>query len=213
MADQLPTEWVSVGTTENQLIDQLTALYWLGLKREFILVIRCLKTFLDHPPDDQTQNETTEHRTPVQMAAAAEKWNPLGLDVDELLSAIQAAIELAGEAQAYDWKFLAARGLLASIGMFDIDQIVEYRDPILTSQTGDVQLETRVSNSNNQAQVEVVIVECDECAKPVRGSSFICTRACTTLNTSTSGATSPNQAPFQVCNKSTIESLSNASFF
>jgi len=68
-------------------------------------------------------------------------------------STVQKAIDLAGEEQAYDWKSRAARSLLGGIGMFDIDQIVEYCKPILTSHTGDVQLETRISgNSNGQAR-------------------------------------------------------------
>ncbi|KIM88340.1 hypothetical protein PILCRDRAFT_85535 [Piloderma croceum F 1598] len=101
--------------------------------------------------------------------------------MDELLSTVQKAIELAEEEQAYDWKYCVTQSLLSGIGMFNIDQIVKYHKPILTSHTGDVQLETHISgNSNGQAQVEVLVTGCDECAKPICRSLFICMQACTT---------------------------------
>jgi hypothetical protein len=153
------------------------------------------------PKTHPAQASTGQRRSPSQTGGRSPQfalflaWNPLELDWQQLMDCVTEAGELARDLQNVDDDYLMARMMLSSLGMLDVDEIIEYRDPPLPSQSGPPRCQA-TKNGPGDA-VEIAVFECDICNKPLRGLAWTCHLGCQ----SNVDADNPVADPFYVCMK------------
>ena len=185
MVEQDRIQWQQAGTTEADLVDQLLEIYWEALEAELgdgILSLQwILQTRKSHPSANIGPANITD-RVPLRLGPPMWSWNPLGLELAEIVEhCVPEAMEYAREQQDQVDEFLLARYILCGLGLLDIDEIVEYRPPLIPSQNGPPRFSAR--RVGESETIEISIMSCDACNKPLRGMAWSCRAGCTSLQT------------------------------
>ena len=145
MAERDRIQWHEAGKTETDLVKELLGLYWEALETELAdaLLTLSLKWVLDTRKSTNIGPSDITERIPQRLGPPMLTWNPLCLDLKEIVdTCIPEAMSYAYEQQDQPDKLLLARYMLCGLGMLDIDEVVEYREPFLPSQN--VQWSTEV---------------------------------------------------------------------
>ena len=195
MAEHDRLQWCKVGTTEADLLRELQDLYWNALEAELADAFLSLKWILEartSNPDANVGPSDITERISKRLGPPMWEWNPLGLDLENIIEAcMPEALEYTREMQDRPDELLLARYMLCGLGMLDIDEVVEYREPVLPSQNGP----PRVSAEKNDATgaIEISATYCDVCGKPIRGTAWICGVGCRSIEQAS------DSGPFIMC--------------
>lgn len=172
--------WSKVGETKADFIRETEDLYWRALEVELADVLLSMNWMLGlmRPPSPgkQVGPSALEDRVPVRLGPPMWAWNPIALELEEVVqTCVPKAMEYVQELQDMDPDILLARSLLVGLGMLDIDQIIEYREPLLPSQNGPPQFHAeRVEADLIQISMDV----CSTCHRPIRGLAWTCRAGC-----------------------------------
>ena len=189
--------WVQVGDSEEDFIREAGDLYWTALEYELadaLLTLRWMLGLRQSASGVEVGPSALEDRVPVRLGPPMVAWNPIAAPPEEVIdTCVPKAMEYTQELQDMDPEILLARYLLVGLGMLDIDEIIEYRDPLLPSQNGPPRFHAeRVEND----VIQISIDTCSICRRPIRGLAWSCRAGCRDTEGAPDQATDRN---FIVC--------------
>jgi hypothetical protein len=197
MSKQDRLEWSEIGNTEADCFQELEGLYWKALEAELADGLLSLKWILEarlSNPDANIGPPDITERVSMRLGPPMWAWNPLGLDIEDVIGdCLSDAMEYTQEQQDLSDELLLARYMLIGLGMLDIDEVVEYREPFLPSQNGPPRFQAR--KDNETGSIEISNMECDVCKKPLRGMAWVCRAGCQAISV----APGVIPGPFMIC--------------
>ncbi|KAK0263171.1 hypothetical protein LTR35_017564 [Friedmanniomyces endolithicus] len=182
MASKERIVWTQIGTSKHDCLNAVTEMYWQALQDEVADVICSLQHILElrkaHSETDLSVGDMSS-RMSQRMGPPAVSWSPFqqSMDAETLPAFLEKVWSRMVDSQDKDEEYILARAMLGGLGMLDIDEVIEYNEPLMPSQAGPPLFITTRDAETGKVTIQKVL--CDVCSLAVRGAAWKCALGCT----------------------------------